>query len=208
MLLSGPAVLAGPETVDRVVASIANQAITLSEVEAEYRLELFLDGRVAGAVPDAPTLARVCNRLIEQKLLAEEAIAEEPETGDPPHDVRPELDALRKKFPTEDAYRTALGALGLDEQQLIERLAQQEKALEIIDRRFRPSAWPEQAEVETYYRETFLPEYARQNAATPPPLAAVEEQIREILIQRNINRLLDEWLAEMKASRRVRVHGF
>ncbi len=193
---------------DRVVASIDHQAITLSEVEAEYRLELFLDGRLPAAAPDASTLARVCNRLIEQILLAEEATVEGTDTADPPHEVRPSLEAVRNKFPTEEAYQSALGALGLDEPQIISRLLQQEKTLELIDQRFRPSAWPDQAEIESYYRETFVSEFARRNRGTPPSLAAVEDQIREILIQRNIDRLLDEWLGAMKASHRVKVHGF
>ncbi len=199
---------AAPETVDRVVASIDNQAITLSDVGAEYRLELLLQGKFPAPAPDPAALARVCNRIIEQKLLAAEAGDDAGDADDPPRPPPETLDGLRKHFPSAEAFQSALDTLGLDEQQITERLRRQEKTLEIIDRRFRPSAWPDVADIETYYRETFLPEYVRQHRDAPPPLTSVADQIRELLVQRNINRLLDEWLTEMKSSHRVKIHGF
>ncbi len=196
------------ETVDRVVASIGNIAITESEVEAEYRFELFLNGRAPGPPPNAATLHQVRDRLIEQKLLAEEAATESTQVEDPPPHVPQSLNDIRQKFGTEEAFQTGLGALGKTEDQVRDRLANQEKVLLMIDQRFRASAWPEASEMETYYRETFVPEYSRLNKGPAPPLAEVESTIREILIERKIDRFLEAWLAEMKSIRRVKVHAF
>lgn len=196
------------ETVDRVVASIGNVAITQSDVEAEYRFELFLESKFPAPPPDAQTLARVRDRLIEQKLLAQEAATEGTETTDPPSAVAERLDDVRKKFGSEEAFQSALRAGGLDQGQIVARLGEQERMLRLIDQRFRPAAWPEQAEIEPFYRNTFLPEQARRTPASPPPLAEVEEKIREILLERNINHLLEAWLTEMKSSYRVKVHAF
>ncbi len=196
------------ETADRVVASLGNEAITQSEVEAEYRFELFLDGKVPGSVPDTATLMHVCDRLIEQKLLAEEATAEKTESEDPPGNTTGMLEEVRKKFGSQEAFESAVHSLGLDEREMLARFAIQEKTLRMIEQRFRPAAWPERAGIETYYRETFLPEYALHHSGPAPPLADVEDKIREILVERNINRLLEAWLTEMKSSRRVRVHDF
>jgi len=62
----------GGQTVDRVVASVGNTAITSSDVENELRLELFLDGKLlADADPDMATLNQVRERLIDRVLLEE-----------------------------------------------------------------------------------------------------------------------------------------
>lgn len=199
---------AGPGTVDRVVASIGNTAITQAEVEAEYRFEMFLDGKLPQGAADAETLARVRDRLIEQKLLAEEAAAEGTEAEDPPPHATELLNEVRGRFGSEEAFEKALRSLGVDREHIVTRMASQEKVLLMIEQRFRPSAWPERAEIEAYYRETFVREFVRHSSAPPPPLNAVENKIREILVQEKINHLLEAWLEEMKSIHRVKVHDF
>jgi len=196
------------ETIDRVVASIGNAAITRSEVEAEYRFEFFFDGKVPAPEPDLATLARVCDRLIAQKLLAEEAAAEGTEQADPPEKTAEILDEVRRRYGSNEAWEAALRVVELDQQQILARITAQEITLRMIDHRFRPAAWPERSEIEAYYRETFSPAYAQRNAGPVPPIADVENQIREILTQKNINRLFEAWLEEMKSSRRVKVYAF
>ncbi len=199
---------AGPGTVDRVVASIGNTAITQAEVEAEYRLEMFLDGKLPQAAANAKTLARVRDRLIEQKLLAEEAAAEETEAEDPPPHATELLTEVRGRFGSEEAFETALRSLGMDREHIVTHIASQEKVLLMIEQRFRPSAWPERTEIEAYYRETFVREFAQHSTDPPPPLNAVENEIREILVEEKINHLLEAWLEEMKSIHRVKVHDF
>jgi hypothetical protein len=96
----------------------------------------------------------------------------------------------------------------MSEQRVLEQLAEHERVLRIIDQRLRPAAWPGDAEVETYYRETFTPEYRGRNPGPVPVLAEVEHEIREVLIQRRIDQLLTQWLDELKSARRVQFHSF
>ena len=60
----GPAAAtsAAPETVDQVVASIGNAAITQADVEAEYRFELILDGKTPASTGDADRRPRLPGR--------------------------------------------------------------------------------------------------------------------------------------------------
>ncbi len=206
----GPAAAtsAAPETVDRVVASIGNAAITQADVEAEYRFELFLDGKTPASPPDQATLVAVRDRLIEQRLLAEEAAAEGAGQEDFQAKAAETLNEIRKRYGSEEAFNSVLHSLGMDRPQLLARIAQQEKVLRMVEERFRPAAWPEPAEVEAYYRDTFVPEYARHGSGPPPALAEVENKIKEILIEKKIDRLLEAWLEEMKSGRRVRIHEF
>jgi peptidyl-prolyl cis-trans isomerase SurA len=194
--------------VDRVVASVGNTAITASDVEGEYRLELVLEGRnPSGAEPDAATLNRVRDRLIDRILLDEEVQADQIEVSADDPGVTDRLQALRREFPGEESFQASLRALGLDEQELREKLAQQEAILRLIDQRLRPVATVEPAAIETYYRDTLLPELDRQGQKPPPALDQVEDRIREILVQQKINQLLGEWLQTLRTRHEVRLDG-
>lgn len=193
---------------DRVVASIGNLAITEAQVEAEYRLEMFLDGKLVSSPPDAATFQRLRDRLIAQKLLEEEIATQSEGPTDPPARTAERLGEVRQRFGSLEAFKSALRSLGVDEQKVEARIGAQEGQLRRIEERFRPLAWPERAEIEAYYRDVFVPEFARQNQAPVPSLNEIEGRIREILVERKIDDLLDKWLEEMKSSRRVKVHDF
>ena len=203
-----PCALAPAETLDRVVAAVGTQALTASDVQSEYRLELFLDGRTpSGAAPDAATLDQVRERLIERRLLEREVAVEGVTV--PPDDgaVAQRLEEARAKFGSEGAFQAALQQLGLNENGLREVLAKQEAILRTIDLRFRPLAAVDAAEIEAYYRDTLLPGLARQGTQQPPALAEVESRIREILVQKKIDDLLADWLKRTRVERDVRLFG-
>ena len=114
---------------------------------------------------------------------------------------------VRGKFSNAQAYREALQALGMTEQQVVKRLELYQRTLQMINNRLRPSALPDPEEVEAYYKETFVPEYAKGHSGPPPPLDNVRVQIREILIQKKMNELLNQWLDRLKSSHRVTIHA-
>lgn len=196
------------ETIDRVVASVENFAITQSDVEKQHRLEIFLGGQTPEEEPDSASLRYVRDRLVDQLLLQQEA---ETETGEMPDFSQAAAEAweeVRAKYGNEELFRSALGRLGMSEQEVLERLRVQERTLYLIDERLRPAAWAELSEIEEYYRETFVPEHERRGAGTPPPLEEVEGRIREILVQKKIDQLLPIWLEELRTGRRVKIHSF
>ncbi len=198
----------GAEVIDRVVVSVGNLAITLSDVTQEYGLELFLDGKFPAA-PGTSDLERVRERLTYQKLLALELEPETPEAEELHRKAQEHLEEVRRSFGGPAEYQKALQVLGMTEAQVLEQLVVRDRILRMIDQRFQPAASPTAAEIEDYYRSTFLPEYAQRGGSkAPPALADVENQIREILVQKQIDRLLAEWLEELKPSRRVRFHAF
>jgi hypothetical protein len=196
------------EILDRVVASIGDLAITQSDVEQEYRLERFLDGQWPPPPPDSKTLEQARERLVYQKLLLEE------ETQDLSHDPALEktaveaLDGIRKRFSSEQDYQSALHSLHLDEKQILATLVDQQRILRIIEKQLRPAAAPGTADVDSYYRDVFTPEYLRTHGPPIPPLMEVEGQIQEILVQKKIDQLLAGWLEELKPRRRVRFYSF
>jgi peptidyl-prolyl cis-trans isomerase SurA len=195
------------QTLDRVVAAVGNTAITATDVESEYRLELFLDGKPVEALdPDVETLNLVRERMIDRVLLDEETRASDIKVAADDKAVDQRLDEIRQKFPSAARYRDELNTLDITEADLRQDIADQEAILQLIDQRLRPEATVEPADIEGYYRNTFVPELARQREQ-PPPLAEVTDRIREILVQQKINGLLEDWLKRLRAARDVKTYG-
>jgi hypothetical protein len=71
-----------------------------------------------------------------------------------------------------------------------------------IDYKFRPSAQIEPADIEAYYQKELLPELAKKNQPAPAR-ADVEEQIREVLVQRKISELTAKWLDDTKSRLKI-----
>jgi hypothetical protein len=208
-LAAGPVALRAKnaEVLDRVVGSVDYRAITASDVEAEYRFEGFVNGEMPSAPPDAGARNRIRDRLVEQALLSGELDNGEGETASGEEGSK-EWEEIQKKFSSPEAFQAALKALGLDKQQVLERLRTRDAILQLIDRRLRPEASPEPSDIETYYKKTFVPAYLKHNQGPAPALPDVQDRIREILTQQKINKLLDAWLEDLKASHRVELHEY
>jgi hypothetical protein len=195
---------ASRRTIDRVVASVDGAPITQSDVETEYRTEVFLeDARVPSMLPDAKTLSQILERLIDQKMLMGEAAAEHTDSAASQQRAEQTLADLRNQFSGEEAFQVALRSLGLNEQDLLARIEEQERILRVVDQRMRPLVSVAHNEIEAYYRTTFLPEWAKKSKESAPALADVEAQIQEILVQRKIDQQLEVWLKELRAAHHV-----
>jgi peptidyl-prolyl cis-trans isomerase SurA len=204
---AGTATGSGAQTLDRVVAAVGNAAITASDVEAEYRLELFLDGKEPEGGPGADILNQVRQRMIDRILLEDEVQTDSIKVSPDDPAVVAHWSELQKKFPSAGAFASALGKLGMSEEALKSVLAEQEAILRLIDQRLRPEAVVEPPEIEAYYRDTFVPSLAQQGSQPAPPLSDVESRIREILVQQKVNGLLEQWLKRLRNRGDVRVFG-
>jgi hypothetical protein len=196
------------EVLDRVVASVGDTAITERDVRREYLFERFLDGDWPPPPPAPATLDQVRERLTYQKLLAVEETRLTQEGPQLQKAAEEQLRNIRKRFHGEEDYQAALQTLGMHEPQVLARIIAHEQILQMIDQRLRPMATPDDTEVEAYYHDTLAPEYKRRNSGAIPPLADVEGQVREILVQKRINELLAQWLEELKPLRHVMFHSF
>jgi hypothetical protein len=205
LLLTPPMVRSS--TVDRIVASVGNLGITKSEVDQEVRFAQFLDGQPQTSEPSEAQWIGARDRLVEQTLLAEEAEADKMDEAGLPEEATRLVDEVRQLYPDEAAYRAALATTGFTQDQATQRLTRNVKILRLINRRLRPNAWVDRREIETYYKETFLPEFAQREKTSPPPLDEVETVIRETLTQQKVDQLLDEWLKEVQSTRRVKLHS-
>ncbi len=174
----------------------------------ECRFESFMEGRSPAQTYDAATRKTALERLMSQVLLEEQLPGSAGQASAESRSAEAAFDEIKKRFSSAQAYQTALRALGMSEKQILHRLEEYESLLAMINTRFRPKAAPGQDEIEQYYQKTFQPEFQRIQGRPAPPLPEVEKQIREILVQRNINELLHRWLEEMRSTQRVRIHTY
>ncbi len=208
-MAAGGLVAAPAQTLDRVVASIGDVAITASDVEQEYRLEQFSNAEWPPPPPTSAALASAREHLIYQELLTREENPGAAEKAESAKFAEERLAALRKEFGQTPKFQRAIEELGMNESELLARIAQQELMLHLIDQRLRPAASPSDDAVAEYYRSTFVPQFQKSNpGARAPALTEVDDQIREVLIQKRINELLDEWIEELKPTAHVQIHSF
>jgi len=148
-------------------------------------------------------------RLTNQIVLTQEENPRPTDRAESEKSAALRLDALRKQYVHPEDYQQALKDLGMTEAEVAARVAQEELMLRLIDQRLRPAASPSDEEVADYYRSTFVPTFQKKNGgATAPPLSEVADQIREVLTQKRINELLDQWIEELKPTTNVRFHTF
>jgi peptidyl-prolyl cis-trans isomerase SurA len=191
-----------PVVLDRVVAVVNNRAILLSDITDALHLSALEPRRNDEAAPDArAALEQLISRtLIQQQIRQEDMGAVQPAETD----IQGRLAELRKELPAcvhmncalEDGWKAFLQAHELTQKQVEEYLRRRLEMLAFIETRFRQGIRISQEEIEAYYRNSLLPQYAKSE--TVPPLSDVAPRIEEILLQQQVNTLFDAWLENLR----------
>lgn len=181
---------AGGETLDRVVAVVDSEPITLSETLEFIALN-------PGQTPP-PSRSEALETLIEARLMEREA-RRYPLEPPAPEELDEALRQLRESFPAPEAYAETLVRLGIREDYLRKSLRRALIVDRYLDRRFRPLVQVSQRDVEEYYRTVLLPDL--DSGATP--LEEVQDLIRAILEERELNRRIATWVDELKSTVRI-----
>ena len=184
----------GQQVVDRIVARVEDDIITLSEVRELGRYQELVQGNPAS---DDQLLAQ----LIEQWIVDREATAARfPRPSEAR--VNRELERLEKQFASPEAYRDRLQQLGLSAA-AARRLAERQLYLSrYLDYKFRPAVQVDSGAVEKYYREQLVPALVARGQVAPA-LETVGDQVRELLTQRGISERASRWLEETKSRLKI-----
>ncbi len=141
--------------------------------------------------------------MIEQWVVETEATASHfPQPAQ--SEIDRELARLMGNFASPEKYASRLNDLGLSAVQARELLSREIYVERYVDYKFRPSVQLEPADIDTYYKTELLPELATKSQPAPER-AAVEEQIRELLIQRGISNLTVKWLDDTKSRLKIEI---
>ena len=180
--------------VDSIAVRIEDDIVTESDVRELQNFQELVNGK-------ARSRAEVVDELIDQWVVRNEAT-----TSRFPHPSAARIDAefaqLEKQFPSPEAFRTRLRELGLSENAVRHLLEQQHFLTRFLDYRFRPDAQIKQAQIEAYYNGEFAAKLKAGNQPVPP-LDQVEDQIHELLTQRDINERATRWVDDTKQHLRI-----
>ena len=204
--------LSAGEILDRVVAVVNGHPILASEWDEALRYECLQSQRAIGELKTGEQQAAL-QRLIDQRLIEDQmkieggSSATTQEISQKLAQMRDQILGDRKPAKPEQenaAWETALVQFGFTPAQIEAHVARELNILRFVERRFRPIIQIDPAEIERYYRETLMPELQKEGAADPP-LAAVERQIRELLVQKALDEQLNRWLQTLREEHRIQI---
>jgi hypothetical protein len=192
----GVSALAAQTVVDRVVARIENDIITLSDVR-----ELAAYQRLSGREPAQES--ELLQQLIDQWIVTNDATAARFPAA-PAQQVDAQFAALQNQVGTPQQFAARLRELDLSEQD-VRRLVAKQIFLDLyLERRFRAVARVQPGDVERYYREEFVPQLERRKQPVPA-LDDVRDSITDLLLERDITRRAQQWIEQARAALDVEI---
>ena len=182
--------------VDRIVARIEGDIILESQVRELGAFQQLIEGR-------AESDDKLLEELIQQWVVETEASASHFPLA-AKSEVDRELLRISQQFASPEKYASRLNELGLSSTQVRQLLTRQIYVERYVDYKFRPSVQIEPADIDAYYKKELVPELAKNNQPAPDR-AAVEQQVREVLIQRGISELTVKWLDDTKSRLKIEI---
>lgn len=185
------------EIIDRIVAVVNDEVITLTDVNIIQKFGLFEDMDETGG---RDIQKFIIDRLINQKLviqLASERLMVDEE----------ELEALlsdliQKTDP--DVAEEALLQFGLDWDDLRSYLHEKLLFQKIISQRFSRGVIVSIEEIERYYEQVYVPS-RRENNLSPQPMIEVLDQIETALTREKVEGQIQEWIENLKRGADIQI---
>jgi peptidyl-prolyl cis-trans isomerase SurA len=194
---------------DRAVAVVNKHVILASDLDDEIRLSVLDPNNVPQVeLTRQQALDQLISRtLIEQQIRQQDVQAIAPsqeEVNARLHEIRTELPiCVRQNCASDAGWKAFLVAHGLTEARVEAYLRYRLEILRFIEQRFRQGIQISPQQIDLYYRETLLPQYA--SGETAPSLDQVAPRIQEILLQQQVNVLFDNWLTNLRQQGGVEV---
>lgn len=178
--------LAQPELIERTLALVGGQPITLSDVRAAVTFGLVSADRSSGNIPV------VAGLLVDRELMLREVQRYAPPApSDSAVDAR--LDEIRQRFPGAAAFNHALDVQGFTEVRLRAWLRDDLRTVAYLAQRFASASTPTDADIAGAYaraRAEFDKSGISLEQATP--------QLRERLVAARRAELISDWLSDLR----------
>jgi len=177
------------EVIDRILAVVNRELITLSDVAAAIRL-----GLVSVPQQGSDPIRAVLDALIDRQLeLGEANRYQPPEPAE--SQIQARMEAVRSRFNTPAAFAQALANAGVSEDQLMLRLREDLRIESYLNQRFGVPRPASDQELIDYYR-AHTADFS--TASGVRPFAEVREEIRARLSALQRASLVADWLTSLK----------
>jgi hypothetical protein len=192
------------QEIDRIAVVVNNQAITMGDWEQQERFEAMSNSEPwEGVKRSHDALDRLIDRalILEQMQRAGVTRADATATSAQFQTFRAQL-----KLENDDEWKATLKRYGLLEADVADIIAEQSAVLHFMEQRFRPAVHIAPEDVRRYYRDTYIPEFAKTAKAgtKPPPVDQVQQQITTVLAEQRMNDLFATWLKTLRTQANIR----
>lgn len=205
--------------IDRIVAVVNREVITLGELDRTMALQL----SDAGAMP-APTCgepqealaedgeqteSQLRSRLLEcliDELLVFQHVRRFPQPEVTQSVVDEAFQEFVESFPSRQAFDAELSRWGLTAEGVRLDLKRQLMVVAYIDSRFRAFVDISEAELRQYYEETLLPELLWRGVEPPAFETVDDESILPILREAQVNIRVSDWIRELRERAEIVVY--
>jgi hypothetical protein len=180
---------AGEQLIDRVLAVVAQEPITLSDVTAALRFGLVSPASDAGDRQQA-----ALNSLIDRELQLTEVnryLPPEP----PAAEIDARLAQVKARFDSQASFDAALQETGLSLAQLRAQLRDTIRIESYLAQRFGASSQPSEDDILRYYRAH---ESEISKNGVLQPYEAVRDQVRKRLLEERSATLVRDWIAGLR----------
>lgn len=194
---------------DRVVAVVNDRAILASDLESEIHLSI-LEPDNGGHRSETPQDA--LEHLIARTLVRQQIREEDEQSLSPTEkEVAVRIEQIRHQLPvcvqancaTDAGWKAFLDVHDLTPADVDDYVRNRMETLRFIEVRFRQGIHIPEEEIQSYYRNTLLPQYPAGEPA--PPLNQVSSRIEEILLQQHLNELFTGWLDNLRSQGDIEV---
>ncbi len=187
-----PMAFAEQELVDRIVAIIDREVVTLSEVELAEAVVVVRREREGEQ-------AAIVERLIEARLVEREVARfnDEPIERE---EIEAQVEQFRARFESPEAFETMLSSNGITSDDLAAVLARQLSVSRYLERRFRALTHVTEDEIDAYFDEEVVPTLSSSREASGLERA----QIRRILEEQKFTERVDNWIETLKSRASIR----
>ncbi|MHB8846080.1 MAG: SurA N-terminal domain-containing protein [Nitrospirota bacterium] len=175
------------ELIDRVVASVNNDVVTLSELRQTIAFNAVLGGNKGN---EKHVEAEALQGIINRRLLLQEAYRlKVAEVSD--QDAAAEVARLRKRLATDAAFQDLLERTDMNEQQLARLLGERLLVERFVEKKIGLFARVSRDDAQSYYKEHAIDFKGRR-------FAEVQKQITEYLSAQKVSQQLDQYIDELR----------
>lgn len=178
---------------DAIVATVDEAPILVSDVERAIALGL--------AQPSADEDATAFRQRVLQELIDDRLRIQEVERFGfeelPLAAIEAEVEKIRARFDSQEAFRRHLRQLDLDEDDLRQLVTRQLLVLIYVEERLGPRVFVDSDDIRTYYQRVLAPQLEAAGAEIPQ-LNDVRGRIREVLRQQRLNEEIRDWTQELR----------
>jgi parvulin-like peptidyl-prolyl isomerase len=192
------------EVIDGIVATVNRQPVFLSDWQEAIAFEALMQQKSVAQMTQADR-AKALQRLIDRQLLGAQ-MGDETFLQPSDDDLDKDIAKLRAQLPEgadDQNWQKFLAGYGLTQDSVKAHLRAEVRVMNFVEVRLRPNVHIQPEEIEGYYQNQLLPDL-QAAGSTAVTLNEVEPRIRELLVQRHMDELLDQWLHNLRQQAEIK----